>query len=315
LLSISTFLTITITCPVRSFNSANSSSIWTEFVNGSNGWPDGISYLTSLSTPQFMLSGLDATLHLAEECLQPERIVPKAVMTTVGIGFATAFPFAIGAIYSSGDVQASLSTKTGFPIYFIMESAARSPAAATVFMAALFVVSCVALTAVHQTASRLTWSFSRDEALIFSSRLSRIHPSLGVPVLALILNGILVLLVGIVYIISTTAFNAFISTTVIVAQISYAVPAFILLCRRRPAHFLPPSRKFRLPAVLGYFANGVTVVWAVILLVFFCFPKQFPVTGGNMNYASPVLAIMALLGIANWFAYARKWYHGPRLEM
>jgi hypothetical protein len=91
-----------------------------------------------------------------------------------------------------------------FPIYFIMESAARSPAAATVFMAALFVVSCVALTAVHQTASRLTWSFARDEALFFSSRLSKIHPSLGVPVLALILNGILVLLVGIVYIISTT---------------------------------------------------------------------------------------------------------------
>lgn len=60
-----------------------------------------------------MLSGLDATLHLAEECLQPERIVPKAVLTTVGIGFATAFPFAIGAIYSSGDVQASLSTETG----------------------------------------------------------------------------------------------------------------------------------------------------------------------------------------------------------
>lgn len=85
-----------------------------------------------------------------------------------------------------------------------MESAARSPAAATVFMAALFVVSCVALTAVHQTASRLTWSFARDEALFFSSRLSKIHPSLGVPVLALILNGILVLLVGIVYIISTT---------------------------------------------------------------------------------------------------------------
>jgi len=91
-----------------------------------------------------------------------------------------------------------------FPIYYIWEQATRSPAAGTAFMAALFVVSCVALNAVHQTASRLTWSFARDEALFFSSKLEIIHHTLNVPVLALILNGILVLLVGIVYVCSST---------------------------------------------------------------------------------------------------------------
>lgn len=60
-----------------------------------------------------MLSGLDATLHLTEDCLQPERIVPKAILATVGIGFLTAFPFAIAVVYSSVDAQASLSTPTG----------------------------------------------------------------------------------------------------------------------------------------------------------------------------------------------------------
>ena len=59
-----------------------------------------------------MLSGLDATLHLAEECLEPERIVPKAVLVTVCVGFATAFPFAIGVIYSSSDIQAALNSAT-----------------------------------------------------------------------------------------------------------------------------------------------------------------------------------------------------------
>lgn len=88
--------------------------MWTHLVNGSNGWPDGISFLTGLSTPQFMLSGLDATLHLAEEALQPERIVPRAVMVTVMIGFLTAFPFAISAIYSFKNVEASLESPTGY---------------------------------------------------------------------------------------------------------------------------------------------------------------------------------------------------------
>jgi amino acid transporter len=80
--------------------------------NGS-GWSDGISFLTGLSTPQFMLSGIDATLHLAEECLDPERVVPKAVLATVIVGFLTAFPFAIAISYSYRDVAESLSTNTG----------------------------------------------------------------------------------------------------------------------------------------------------------------------------------------------------------
>ncbi|EAU32129.1 predicted protein [Aspergillus terreus NIH2624] len=171
ILSLATFIVITIACPARSSTEINSKDVWSHFVNGSGGWPDGISFLTGLSTPQFMLSGLDATLHLAEECLEPERIVPKAVVVTVIVGFFTAFPFAIGIIYSFADVSASLDTPTGYPIYYIWEKATQSPAAATVFMAATFVVSCVALNAVHQTSSRLTWSFARDEALFFSRKL------------------------------------------------------------------------------------------------------------------------------------------------
>ncbi|XHG02048.1 hypothetical protein AWENTII_005411 [Aspergillus wentii] len=317
LLSIATFLAITITCPARSaaHTTINSTSIWGHLANGSGGWPDGIAFLTGLSTPQFMLSGLDATLHLAEECLEPERIVPKAVMVTVTVGFFTAFPMSVAVLYSYGDVESSLDTPTGFPIYFIWEKATNSPVAGTAFMAGLFVVSCVALNAVHQTASRLTWSFARDEALFFSSRLLSIHPSLGVPVYALILNGILVLLIGIVYVCSTTAFNAFISSTVIVAQISYAIPAALLLYRSRSAHYLPPNRPFRVPSLVGYIANTVCIIWAVIITVFFCFPTLFPVTGGNMNYTSVVLVIMLILGVLNWFTHAKRHYHGPRLEM
>jgi choline transport protein len=71
-------------------------------------------------------------------------------------------------------------------------------------MAALFVISCVAFNAVHQTASRLTWSFARDEALFYSRNLSSIHSSLSIPLYALILNGVCVFLVGIVYLCSST---------------------------------------------------------------------------------------------------------------
>jgi choline transport protein len=193
-----------------------------------------------------------------------------------------------------------------FPIFFIWEKATHSPAAATVFMACLFVITCVAFNAVHQTASRLTWSFARDDALFFSKKLSSVHHSLGVPVYALVLDGILVFLVGIVYICSSTgkpvshnlpslpsqasceltvniAFNSFISTTVIVAQVSFAIPAVLVILRRGSTHFLPESRPFKVPNVVGYICNVVCIIWAVILTVFFCFPATLPVTGGNMS--------------------------------
>lgn len=33
------------------------------------------------------------------------------------------------------------------------------------------------------------------------------------------------------------------------------------------------------------------------------------------DYASVVLVAMLVIGVVNWFAYARKHYHGPRLEI
>lgn len=35
----------------------------------------------------------------------------------------------------------------------------------------------------------------------------------------------------------------------------------------------------------------------------------------SSDYASVVLVVMLIIGVANWFAYARSHYHGPRLEM
>ena len=77
-----------------------------------------------------------------------------------------------------------------------------------------------------------------------------------------------------------TASNAFIYTTVIIGQISFAVPAALLLIRRHSTDYPLPKRVFRISTVLGYIANSVCVVWAVVLTVLFTSPTEFPVTGG-----------------------------------
>ena len=67
-----------------------------------------MSFLTGLITPSYMYAGLDAALHLAEETRRPEKVVPLALVSTIGIGFLTAFVFSISMSYTITDLESLL---------------------------------------------------------------------------------------------------------------------------------------------------------------------------------------------------------------
>ena len=100
---------------------------------------------------------------------------------------------------------------------------------------------------------------------------------------AIVFNAGVVFIIGCIYLGSSTAFNAFIGTGLILQHVSYAFPALLLLYRGRAGSWLPESRKFRLPGAIGWTANLTTVGLAVLVLVFYNFPTVMPVTGSNMS--------------------------------
>jgi choline transport protein len=155
--------------------------------------------------------------------------------------------------------------------------------AATVFLVALLMMALFALNGSHQTASRLTWSFARDNAMFGSKWLNKISSKQGVPIAALIFNFAIMFIIGCIYLGSTSAFNAFIGTGLILQHVTYAFPAALLMYRKRSSVWLPQSRSFRLPSIVGWAANTVTVLFAVFVLIFYCFPVAMPVTGSNMS--------------------------------
>lgn len=91
-----------------------------------------------------------------------------------------------------------------YPIYELWLQAIRSDTGTTVLFVATMLSGCIGLIAMQQTSSRLTWSFARDNALVYSSRLSKVHAKLHVPVEALLVNAVVVLLIGCLYLASTT---------------------------------------------------------------------------------------------------------------
>ncbi|KAH6632978.1 amino acid/polyamine transporter I [Boeremia exigua] len=313
--SIASFLVIVITSLARTApHFQPTESVWTTFLNES-GWSNGIAFLTGLVSPNYMYAGIDGAVHLAEECKNPGVVVPRALMSTVSIGFVTSFIFAIIMMYCTNDIEAVVTTTTGVPVFEIWRQATRSDAVATVFLVLLLLAATFALNATHQTASRLTWSFARDDALFGSRWLGKINERQQVPIAALLFNFAIMFIIGCIYLGSTSAFNAFIGTGLILQHVTYAFPAILLMMRKRSTKWLPESRSFKVPSLLGWAANLTTVGFAVLVLIFYDFPTIIPVTGTSMNYASAVIGVMAICTIANWFGHARKHFRGPRLQV
>jgi choline transport protein len=108
-LTVTTFAVVTITCVARS-TKQGSDAVWTSFDN-TTGWPSAVAFLTGLSTPCFMYAGIDSTLHLAETCENPRKVVPRALMTTVVVGLVTGFSFSVAMCYGITDLSALVNTR------------------------------------------------------------------------------------------------------------------------------------------------------------------------------------------------------------
>lgn len=113
--SLSSFAVILITCLSRaeSFNSA--SFVWANFSAPEGGWKShAVVFLTGMSNPNFMYAGIDGAIHLAEECTNASKTVPKALFSTICVGFVTAFPFAIAMLYTLTDFAKVTEDATGY---------------------------------------------------------------------------------------------------------------------------------------------------------------------------------------------------------
>lgn len=61
-----------------------------------------------------MYAGIDGALHLAEECINASIVVPRALMSTLIIGFVTSFCFVIAMLYCTSDLATIATSNTGY---------------------------------------------------------------------------------------------------------------------------------------------------------------------------------------------------------
>ncbi|GAA6008723.1 hypothetical protein JCM10207_001698 [Rhodosporidiobolus poonsookiae] len=280
--------------------------VWATYTNDI-GWSSSfVVVMTGLVNPAYLYAGLDGCVHVAEEALRPERVVPLALLSTVGMSFFTGFVISLALIYCVQDLDAALASE--LPFLEIIVQATNSRACGVVLMVAFLVCLWVSANSVHHATSRLIWSFARDNGLPFSPRIARISPTFHVPILPLLLSGVGVTILGALYCASTTAYSSIIGCCIILGNISFAVPAVqMLFCGGRGR--IKQDRWMRL-GWLGVVANVVTVAFCALTTVMWLFPLEPNPAPADMNYGAAVLGGMALIALVDWFI-VRKDFHGP----
>lgn len=123
------------------------------------------------------------------------------------IGAVTGFAFLIAAMFCIGDLDAVASTATGVPLIAIFQEATGSVAGALGLTSLVTVIALVSLVFLMAQSSRVVWSFARDGGLPFSSLIARVHPTLRVPLNAILLVLVVNVALMSIYFGTITGFN------------------------------------------------------------------------------------------------------------
>lgn len=217
--------------------------------------------------------------------------------------------YCIVLLYAAGPLDKLLSTPTGFPFIQIFLDATKSKAGATVMSLMITLIAIAATVAGVTSTSRTLWAFARDRATPFHGSLSRVNQRFGVPVWAIIVITILQMLLGLIYLGNTTAFNAVLSMAIIGMYLSYVIPIICMLFYGRRQ--LTQRGRFRLGTTLGVSCNIISILWIILVIVFSTFPTTMPVTAENMNYAVVVMAGWVLFGLVYYIVFGRFKFHVP----
>lgn len=119
------------------------------------------------------------------------------------------------------------------------------------------------------------------------------------------------MLLGLINIGSSVAFNAIVSLVAAAFFGSYIIPISMVAYRR--AKGIPLELGPWNMGRLGLAVNLFSLVWLIITWIFSFFPIAIPVTPSTMNWSSVLWGFVMIFGILWYFARQRHHFTGPTI--
>ncbi|EXJ90388.1 hypothetical protein A1O1_03489 [Capronia coronata CBS 617.96] len=284
---------------------ASSSFVWSDWT-ADIGYPNGFVFVAGMLNGAYAVGTPDAVSHIAEEIPYPGKNVPLAIATQMAIGFFTGLFYLIALMYAISDYDALFDS--AFPVAEIYRQATGSSGGAIGLLCLLLFCVAACMVGGYITAGRALWALARDGATPFPHHIGKVSTKFGMPLVATLVCGCIVTVLGCIYVGSTTAFNAFVGSFVLMSSASYvaAILPHVLTGRKNITY--GPFRLGKLGLPINLIACGYIIVWFVI----YCFPYSLPTDAQSMNYSCVIWGGLTIFVTVWWFVGARKGYVGPK---
>ncbi|EPB83006.1 hypothetical protein HMPREF1544_10236 [Mucor circinelloides 1006PhL] len=300
-------LLIVIVALVLTPNKPSAKWVFTHFQNETGFSSGGYAFLIGLLQSQYTLSGFDSAAHMSDETRDAGRSAPRGILYAIGTAAIVGFVFLVSVNFCVQDYQAQIVDTQISPamtqVFLDGVGYKWTVVFTTIIMGAMF-FSGSALTL---GSSRMIYAFARDGATPFSKYLATINLRTQTPIWAVWFNVVFAMIVGLLYIINETAFNAIVSVNTIASSMAYFIPIALKLTVARKVFVRGPFH-------LGPFSDTINVIslcWILLTSVLFVCPTEYPVTPDNMNYAIVVFAGVIGASVIYYYARAKKFFKGP----
>jgi hypothetical protein len=124
-----------------------------------------------------------------------------------------------------------------------------------------------------------------------------------VPLAATLATGVFVTLLGVMYLGSSTAFNAFVGTYVLLSTASYMAATLPYVVRRRDPGFARGA--FYMRGLFGWVVVGWASLYMPVWFVVYCFPYALPTDAQSMNYSVLIWGGLTIFVAIWWVVVAR----------
>ncbi|RMZ32688.1 hypothetical protein D0859_03188 [Hortaea werneckii] len=298
---------------------ASHQAVWNTFYDP--GWNNaGLSTLIGgLVAATAPLLGADAAgksthskAQMAEELQDAACTLPRVMTLATFANGLMALVMLIAICYCIGDIEAVLSTPTGYPSIQIFYNITGSLAATNAMTAFIIILSASSCITIMAGSSRQLFAFARDDGLPFSKWVARVRPGLDVPVNAIVVSFTFAACISLVNISSTAAFNSITSLGTGTLTISYIICLSCMIWLRIAGKPLLPSR-FDLGRSFGLALDLTAVGFLVLVFVIAFFPPvpEPLLTVVSMNWSILIFGVVVLFSMLYYFLWGRKVYVGP----
>ena len=265
----------------------------------SHGAGSGGSYLPAFLAASligvYLYYGFEACGDVAEEVVDPGALIPRAMRMTIYIGGAASFFITLALLLAVPDFGAVISGADADPVTTVLQTAFGTVGFRVVLAVVLISFFSCALS-LQAAASRLIYSYARDEMMPGSALFRRFSPSRHVPPYALLLSAGIPIVVVVGSQVSANALTRIVSFAALGIYLAFMM--VVLAALRARLRGWKPTGKFTLGS-WGLLINVVALVYQVAAAVNMAWPR----TPGAAWYDNYLVLLSAAIVVGVGLVY------------